>query len=574
MKLFNTARARDRLRQPLVRVAVILLLVPFLLVVLTPALGNRAYAATPPHPKDQASLYVLLRFLQRCAEDPGFSQNSEVLRDGGKLIFDRADVSEQFVQTDLLGTPQEGGLNSLTCNSDKFADAEAALEGFGIDVVDLFTDETGIYAFNASSGRFEFQLPGGSRSRLINEAKTKLREAFERKFPEINFQSDVMTSAMQYFALLAALDAQCNLQESSTAGSVELTRVNEITGQIEGPTSYTFGSNDVRVGPGISGASQRTDGRTLVFVLGNDSCAALIQRLNTVSLAEAASQAVIAAGGAPTTTGGPGSTLSEPTCESGGDTAWLFCAVVRFASGALEWIDEKLYEMLAIDPSFYNNDGMRKASGVLRNLAYLILVPMVLVMVISTALGFEFVSAYTVKKALPRLVIATMFIALSYDICVFLIDFVQTIGAGIHGLLITPFRGVFTPDLTPDSTLVDILPKPEGVSGALGSVLIGWAAYSGIGAVVGGGLLATLAGFIGIAALTLLGVYVLLLLRHTLIIALLLLAPLAILAWIFPGRDKLWGLWSKTFMLMLWFYPLIMMTTAIGKIMAALLANS
>src|SRR5690606_29838183 len=70
---------------------------------------------------------------------------------------------------------------------------------------------------------------------------------------------------------------------------------------------------------------------------------------------------------------------------------------------------------------------------------YIILIPVMLVMVIGTALGWEMFSAYTVKKALPRMVVATIFITLSWHITTFLIGFFNVIGAGILGLMTSPF---------------------------------------------------------------------------------------------------------------------------------------
>src|SRR5690606_1638413 len=50
-----------------------------------------------------------------------------------------------------------------------------------------------------------------------------------------------------------------------------------------------------------------------------------------------------------------------------------------------------------------------------------------------------------------------------------------------------------------------------------------------------------------------------------------LLAPLAILSWIFPGNDGLWKLWWNTFSKLLMMFPLIMIILGAGRIAAHLI---
>jgi hypothetical protein len=270
----------------------------------------------------------------------------------------------------------------------------------------------------------------------------------------------------------------------------------------------------------------------------------------------------------------------QTTCEdAGGGFAWAFCGALRVFSWALDYIDQSLEGWLRMSRERFDSTELRDAWVVIRNIAYLLLVPAMLVMIIGTALGFEFVSAYTVKSALPRMVAATIFIALSYDLSVFFVDVVQAIGDGIHNILLFPFRDILDwVTLERGTTLSEIAVRPsDGLGGAAAGTALsaGILALAGVAAasVAGGGIIATVAGFIGLALLALLAVFVLLLARQTLIVALILFSPIAILAWIFPGRTRIFSLWNKTFWLMMWFYPVIMVTTAVGKIMAALVIS-
>src|SRR5690606_13651031 len=114
--------------------------------------------------------------------------------------------------------------------------------------------------------------------------------------------------------------------------------------------------------------------------------------------------------GTPTNTNRTAGAEAAPSCEDAGGIAWLLCGIINATDMALNWVDEQIEVMLTVDRNAYDNPSIQQAWGNIRNIAYLILIPIMLVMVIGTALGYEAISAYTVKRALPRLLIATVFI--------------------------------------------------------------------------------------------------------------------------------------------------------------------
>lgn len=264
--------------------------------------------------------------------------------------------------------------------------------------------------------------------------------------------------------------------------------------------------------------------------------------------------------GAPSVGTQPGGATEDNSCENrSGVMGWIMCPVIYAIQGALNFIDTQIQKLLTIDANYYDNDDIRGAWTNIKNLAYIVLVPIMLIMVLGTALGFELVSAYTVKKALPRLVVATIFISLSYPICVFLIEFTNAIGNGTLGLLTQPFvthgsnvNALSLETLFGGSVLTSIFAAPAY---AVGAAILIW--------LFGGTLLL----FTVVAFLTLL-------VRQMFIVALLLVAPLAILAWIFPGNDKFWKLWWGSFSKLLMMYPLIMALIAIGRIFAFVIDKS
>ncbi len=133
-----------------------------------------------------------------------------------------------------------------------------------------------------------------------------------------------------------------------------------------------------------------------------------------------------------------GTTCTDPTAtaddnnsceESAGDFSFILCPTLYALDAAIGALDGIVTGLLTIDfDRLEYSDGLKNAWGAVRNLAYVILIPMLLLMVIGTALGFKFLDAYTVKRALPRLFVAVIFIALSWDFCRILINMSNDVG--------------------------------------------------------------------------------------------------------------------------------------------------
>ncbi len=251
------------------------------------------------------------------------------------------------------------------------------------------------------------------------------------------------------------------------------------------------------------------------------------------------------------------------SCEDdAGDLGWILCAVIRATDSALSWVDERIQDMLQVDRNIYTNDGIHAGWSNIRNIAFVILVPMVLIMVMGTALNLDFVSAYTVKKALPRILAAVIFISLSYTICVFMIDLSNAVGKGTLSLLTSPFDFNQLPGVTQNHlTLASLFGGSASGGGGVFATLLASGAI-----LVGGFVLIWL--FMGTLLLLAGTAFLVLLLRQIFVVAFLLLAPLAILSWIFPGNEKLWKLWSGSFSKLLMMFPLIMGVIAVGRIFA------
>lgn len=258
-----------------------------------------------------------------------------------------------------------------------------------------------------------------------------------------------------------------------------------------------------------------------------------------------------------------------PTCEERDGTSFGFftCWLLSVVTGVLNTVDRVMTNLLITPEEYVINPATREAWTAFRNIAYLLLVPALLVMVLGTALGFEFVSAYTVKKALPRMVAATVFIALSFDIVAFLVTATNEFGRGIQGLLAG--AGGFEEGFT----LTDMFSPGLGADAPYAVLGIATVATVALAPWLFSGSLMLMIGFLGSAALAIITVMFLLAFRQVAVVILAILAPLAILAWIFPGNTRLWTLWRSIFLKLLLLYPVVMLAIGSGKLFAGVLAD-
>lgn len=259
-------------------------------------------------------------------------------------------------------------------------------------------------------------------------------------------------------------------------------------------------------------------------------------------------------------TGGAG----EKSCYSeGGLLSWIMCPLLSGIDSTLDWLDKQINQLLFIDAQYYSTKNIGSSWAAMRNIAYLILIPMMLLMVIGTALGFGPFDAYTVKKALPRMLAAVIFISLSLPITQLGVIVSNNVGNGIGNFITST-----VPEGKRVNSLQDIFKDYTGGSSAGSDFGLGLTAIIGIGAGYAVGF--TLISFALVAAVGLLIGFTVLVMRQVLLVALIVIAPLAILAWIFPGNDKLWGIWKTTFIAMLMMYPLISILIATGKFVAGI----
>jgi hypothetical protein len=290
-------------------------------------------------------------------------------------------------------------------------------------------------------------------------------------------------------------------------------------------------------------------------------------------------------------TAAPTTTTCKPTdksctpsksCEANFNTAfeWLLCPGLRmadslagafndFIEGQLNFCTGKSSTTGQTCTDNNLTDPVHRAWAIFRTLASVILVIVLLVMVISQAAGWGGLDAYTVRKMLPRLIIAVFLIQISWVMFKWFIDLSNDLGQGIQDLLFAPFGG--SNSISLDKLMGAQIQTTTG-SHAGSDVFAFFTVIAAAG--VAWVSLPAIFSLAVIVIFALLTAFVTLVFRKILIITLVLLSPVALVAWIVPGTDKYWKMWLTNFQRILLMFPMIMALIAGGRILAFVTSSS
>lgn len=198
--------------------------------------------------------------------------------------------------------------------------------------------------------------------------------------------------------------------------------------------------------------------------------------------------------------------------------------------------------------------GVYAAWSVFRDLANFGLVIGLFLVIFSQATSYG-LSAYGVRKMLPKIVIAALLINLSYIICAVLVDIFNILGTSLDELL----TGAISRAVN-SSTAGGILSEQSDVT----SAIMGYAAL----------LMAPLL-LIVFFILVLMGIVSVffLMARQILIICLIIAAPLAFIAWLFPNTESNFRKWWSTLIRLLAIYPVVTALNAVVLVILIALSN-
>lgn len=246
---------------------------------------------------------------------------------------------------------------------------------------------------------------------------------------------------------------------------------------------------------------------------------------------------------------------------------WFGCTIISATITNLQKLSTSINSWLQTDLG--NEANVQQVSNSFLTIANILFVISFLIMILSTALDIGFVDAYTVKKFLPRIIIAVILANLSFYLCTTVIHITNDIGGAVSGIILAPVGGVTG---SVSGTLQQAFNSGGGASGIVGAgtaVGIGFA----VSALATGGIFAIIPAILAL----LFGVMVawaVIMIRRIIILLLVVVAPLAIVLWVIPGAESWAKRWWKLFIEMLLVYPIIMAILSAGMFTAALIGKS
>lgn len=283
------------------------------------------------------------------------------------------------------------------------------------------------------------------------------------------------------------------------------------------------------------------------------------------------------------------------TSTDSAELSWLMCPVISVGANFIEKLDCQILSLIKINTvnifhtggvatgpvcgqqdtanqpdaqSEKSSEAYHKIWAAFRNIALAILVIIGLIMIASQIIGLDMFDAYTIRKMLPKLIIATIFMTLSWDIMEFVYNAANASADAVLTIIKIPFQNFGDANIgQTDFAFHEFLfTNPISVI-LLGTSVAGAGALAIIAFLGPGGLLALVASF----ALTILSVWVLLVGRDVVATLLVVFAPLAIMCSAYEPFEKLFKFWKTILIALLISIPAIAMVLAVSQA-AALIA--
>ncbi|UTX51314.1 oligosaccharide repeat unit polymerase [Candidatus Saccharibacteria bacterium TM7i] len=255
--------------------------------------------------------------------------------------------------------------------------------------------------------------------------------------------------------------------------------------------------------------------------------------------------------------GTPGQNATTCAVEGVG---WMVCQISSFLATGMDWVFEAISGFMEVQPLTTSQDsGLYVGWNVMRNIANVAFIIVFLIIVYAQLTG-TFAGTYGIKKLLPRLIIAAILVNLSYIICAIAVDLSNIIGYSLQNIFIELRNQIFHVDS--ETWNKDYMLSWESITGfilsggtaALGAGVGTFAALAATGGTVIGAIYLLLPALMGLIV-AILVVLLILAARQAIITVMILIAPLAFVAYLLPNTEKWFDKWRGLLMTMLIFFP-------------------
>jgi hypothetical protein len=272
------------------------------------------------------------------------------------------------------------------------------------------------------------------------------------------------------------------------------------------------------------------------------------------------------------TTGTDGQQKDSDSCNvSTSLVSWFLCPIydgLANLSDALLGVVQDFLKTNPIDISASDTNVIYQVWSNFRIYGDIFLIIALLVVVFGQSIGGGVIDAYTAKKVLPRLLVAAILINLSIYIVALMVDVTNIIGQSIGGIITAPLDK-YGVSLSPHGWKLAIFAVvPAGAAVAAGGVAAFMAGGAALGAAAGAFMPFLLLFVIVPALLALILLFIVLALRKAIIIALVLISPIAFALYALPNTEQYFRKWWKLLFDMLMVYPVVMVIFGVADLLA------
>jgi hypothetical protein len=250
-----------------------------------------------------------------------------------------------------------------------------------------------------------------------------------------------------------------------------------------------------------------------------------------------------------------GTTSCDSTFTMG--IGWIVCPVTKFLASAMDHLFDILAGFLTVRPVQTNQENaLYRAWSAMRNFANVSFVIAFLVIIYSqlTTIGL---SNYDIKKMLPRLIVAAILVNISYWICAVAIDISNILGWSIQEIFISIRNTLVGSEgngwnVTSWQSITGVILSGGTAVGATALGAYGLLVSAGT---VGGALYMLLPILVGVLIAVLVALLIMAA-RQAIITILVIVSPLAFVAYLLPNTEKYFTKWRELGTTMLVLFPI------------------
>lgn len=242
---------------------------------------------------------------------------------------------------------------------------------------------------------------------------------------------------------------------------------------------------------------------------------------------------------------------------SGGPLGWIMCPLAELAASITESLAKIISGIMTFSPLLNSDQGkaIQTVWQLIVNIANVLLVIAFLFVVFSQATSVG-LSNYGIKKMLPKIIAAAILMNLSFFICAVAVDISNILGQSVAGIIQVGINALPDPAAGSAAAGIDLKHGSDG-----GDKFAFTALLAGIGIpalILAPGLLYfTLPILISVAA-AIFTAFAVIMFRQVALVIMIILSPLAFVAWVLPNTESWFEKWRKFFIALLLMFPLIM----------------